>query len=88
MENPNGLLSPKIKSEDWLLFLLVISTAISELNIIAVDANSVDAIILFLNVWTARTPFFDVSSIMVLTQILRLMALTPITVFVGCVMIR
>ena len=43
------------------LFPFVINTAISELSIIAVDAKRVDAIMLFLIVWTERTPFFDTS---------------------------
>jgi hypothetical protein len=36
-------------------------TAIRELSMMAVDAKTVDAIILFLSVCTARTPFLDTS---------------------------
>ncbi|KAA8520582.1 hypothetical protein F0562_014838 [Nyssa sinensis] len=39
-----------------------------ELSMIAVDAKRVDAIVLFLRVYTAKTPFLDTSSIMALTQ--------------------
>lgn len=37
----------------------VMSIATREHSMIAVEASSVDAMMLFRNVWTARTPFFD-----------------------------
>lgn len=61
MEKLSSLLSPKTKKADLSLLPLVINTAIKELSMIAVDANRVDAIMLFLSVWTARTPVLDES---------------------------
>jgi len=62
MDRPRSLLSPK--TSDTTVFLswpLLINTAMRELNIIAVEAKRVDAIMLFLKDCTARTPFFDTS---------------------------
>ena len=62
MEKPSSLRSPKTNSPaerlpPWLLM----RTAIRELSMMAVDAKRVDAIMLFLSVCTAKTPFFDTS---------------------------
>lgn len=62
IENANSLLSPNKNQDDLLLLPLVIKMAMRELNMIAVDANKVDAIILFRSDCTANTPF-DPSSI-------------------------
>ena len=61
MEKPVSLRFPTTKRADLSLLPFVISTAMSELSMIAVDAKRVDAIMLFLNVCTESTPFFDVS---------------------------
>ena len=61
MENARSLLSPNTNQDDLSLLPLVIKTAMRELSMIAVDANRVDAIMLFLSVCTAKTPFLDTS---------------------------
>lgn len=62
MENPNWLRSPRTrKNEERLPLPLVIRTATRELSVIAVEARRVDAIMLFLRVWTASTPFLGTS---------------------------
>ena len=61
MEKKSSLRSPNTSHMDLSPLPLVIKMAIRELSMIAVDANRVDAIMLFLSVCTARTPFFDVS---------------------------
>lgn len=61
MEKLNWLLSLSTTNGDSLWPPLVIRTAMSEQSIMAVDAKRVDAIMLFLRVWTARTPFFGES---------------------------
>ncbi|MFS7939890.1 hypothetical protein Hanom_Chr05g00457241 [Helianthus anomalus] len=63
--------SPNVMPTMWRFLLLlllfcavkppVMRTAIRELSMMAVEANKVDAIMLFLSVWTARTPVFCVS---------------------------
>lgn len=61
-EKPNRLLSPStVKNDERLRSPFVIRRAISELSMMAVEARRVDAMMLFLSVWTARTPFFDAS---------------------------
>lgn len=62
MEDPNWLRSPNTsKIEERLPFALVIRSATRELSVIAVEASTVDAIMLFLSVCTASTPFLDTS---------------------------
>ena len=61
MEKASSLLSPNTSNADLSQLPLVINTAMTELSIIAVEANRVDAIILFLSVCTAKTPFLDTS---------------------------
>lgn len=77
MDKPSSVLSPKTSETTVFLSLpLLINTAMRELNIIAVEAKRVDAIMLFLKDCTARTPFLDTSytshdpkSMLVLTNI-------------------
>lgn len=65
IDKPSSLVSPYSKIQDLPSALVtpVMSTAIRELSMMAVEAKRVDAIILFLSVCTARTPFLAESSI-------------------------
>ena len=68
MEMPSALLSPNTTPNERSPFLLAIKAAMTELSMMAVEANTVDAIMLFLSVCTARTPFLDTSCDMPTTQ--------------------
>lgn len=63
IEDTMGFLLPYTRVEAVVGVPDETKTPIAELNVIATVARSVDAIMLFRIVWTARTPFFSGSDI-------------------------